>query len=356
MRLNSLLGLGGKAAQEPANKRQKRSDVLQSLGLGGPSKPAAKAAQPKPQRPTLGLAELSALGEPDTPQPAAEAVKPPADGPSEPAANGSNGDGVQKAQAQAWRNAFAQAQDQWSVSENRERCFYHDTQRELFFEWDQAEGLLFQYFSQGEEKAENAEKGSVERAPIWSAACPETHAEVWQVLPMPPTDPGAELQVSEEAAEAEAAPASAQAQAAPSASEDAKTEAPANPAVLASAETSMLPPPPKKKRLPPVPIMAPSAPEDDDEDDGDLRLPESRGVPSVVMGCEGPPPAPPAPASSSSSVAAEEDEEPDDPGGRSLVLEEGEEVDDLAAEECALPQAPAPIDFTATDVDLDIFG
>lgn len=352
MRLNSLLGLGGKAAQEPANKRQKRSDVLQSLGLGGPSKPAAKAAQPKPQRPTLGLAELSALREPDPPQPAAEAVKPPA--PPEPAANGSNGDGVQKAQAQAWRNAFAQAQDQWSVSENRERCFYHDTQRELFFEWDQAEGLLFQYFcqdSQGEEKAENAEKGSVERAPIWSAACPETHAEVWQVLPMPPTDPGAELQVSEEV---EAEPTSAQAQAAPSASEGAKTEAPANPVVLASAETSMLPPPPKKNRLTPVPIMARSAPEDDDEDDGDLRLPESRSAPSVVMGCEGPPA--PAPSSSSSVAALEEDEEGEDPGGRSLVLEEGEEVDDLAAEECALPQAPAPIDFTATDVDLDIFG
>lgn len=354
MRLNSLLGLGGKAAQEPANKRQKRSDVLQSLGLGGPSKPAAKAAQPKPHKPTLGLAELSALSEPDPPQPAAEAVKPPADGPPEPAANGSNGDVVQKAQAQAWRNAFAQAQDQWSVSENRERCFYHDTQRELFFEWDQAEGLLFQYFSQdsqGEEKAENAEKGSVERAPIWSAACPETHAEVWQVLPMPPTDPGAELQESEEA---EAEPASAQAQASPSASEGAKTEAPANP-VVPSAETSMLPPPPKKKKLPPVPIMAPSAPEDDDEDDGDLRLPESRAVPGVVMGCEGPPPAP-ASSSSSSVAASEEEEEEEDPGGRSLVLEEGEEVDDLAAEECALPQAPAPIDFTATDVELDIFG
>ena len=74
------------------------------------------------------------------------------------------------------------------------------------------------------------------------------------------------------------------------------------------------------------------------------------------MGCEGPPPQ----QSSSSSLGhqASQDEEPDDedPGGRSLVLEEGEEVDDLAAEDCALPQAPEPVDFVATDLELDMFG
>ena len=82
-----------------------------------------------------------------------------------------------------------------------------------------------------------------------------------------------------------------------------------------------------------------------------------------VMGCEGPPV-----EASSSSLAPEVEEELEGPGGRSLVLDEGEEagcatrlraewqVDDLAAEDCALPAAPEPQPCTATDLELDIFG
>ena len=369
MRLNSLLGLGGngKAAQDPPSKRQKRSDVLDSLGLGAPS---MKVTQSKPSRPasmlsmpgvpTPSMSSMSSMNSSKEPltaaapaaalaapaaapaapatAPAAPAAAPaaPAAVPAEPAADGlsgSNVDHVQRAQAQAWRSAFAEATNQWFVSDKGERCFYHDTEKDLFFEWDQAEGLLFQYFSGEGEK-------EMERAPIWSAECPETHAEVWQVLPMPPTDPNSQLgqaaEAKSEAGEEVVAPAEVAPQVAPDA-------------------PSMMPPPPKKKKLPPVPIMAQSGPEDDDEDEGDLKLPESRSLPSVVMGCEGPPQ-----QSSSSSLGhqASQDEEPDDedPGGRSLVLEEGEEVDDLAAEDCALPQAPEPVDFIATDLELDIFG
>lgn len=358
MRLNSLLGLGGngKAAQDPPSKRQKRSDVLDSLGLGAPS---MKVTQSKPSRPasmlsmpgvpTPSMSSMSSMNSSKEPLTAAAPAAPPVPAavppavppvPAMPAADGlssSNGDQVQRAQAQAWRSAFAEATNQWFVSDKGVRCFYHDTEKDLFFEWDQAEGLLFQYFSGEGEK-------EMERAPIWSAECPETHAEVWQVLPMPPTDPNSQLgqaaaeAESREAGEEVVAPAEVAAQVAP--------EAP-----------SMMPPPPKKKKLPPVPIMAQSGPEDDDEDgEGDLKLPESRSLPSVVMGCEGPPPQ----QSSSSSLGhqASQDEEPDDedPGGRSLVLEEGEEVDDLAAEDCALPQAPEPVDFVATDLELDMFG
>ena len=341
MRLNSLLGLGGSKAAEPANKRQKRSDVLDSLGLGQKSE---KSKAPLGLPGLTGLAGLTGLTKKSSPQPTVPAVPataveapPVVEAPveaAEPLDGPANGNGdVQKAQAQAWQNAFAQAQNQWSVSENRERCFYHDTEKDLFFEWDQTEGVLFQYFVEKDED-EKDEKGSPERAPIWSTACPETHAEVWQVLPMPPTDPGAELLRQEADAAVAEVVAEAQADAKAANSEEVKAE--------------MLPPPPKKKKLPPVPIMARS---EDDEDERDLKLPETRNLPTVVMGCEGPP----APSSSSSSSVAVEEEE-EDPGGRSLVLEEGEEVDDLAAEECALPQAPAPVDFTATDVDLDMFG
>ncbi|CAJ1445004.1 unnamed protein product, partial [Effrenium voratum] len=112
----------------------------------------------------------------------------------------------------------------------------------------------------------------------------------------------------------------------------------------------MLPPPlPKKKKLPPVPVMAPppsvAEADDDDDDDGDnLRLPSVPVPEGPVLGCQGPPP-----ESSSSSVPREAPEEDLEPGG-SFVLDEGEEVEDLAAEDCALPLPPEKVDFAAADL------
>ena len=145
MRLNSLLGLGGngKAAQDPPSKRQKRSDVLDSLGLGAPS---MKVTQSKPSRPasmlsmpgvpTPSMSSMSSMNSSKEPLTAAGACSPSSACRSAsgsclqclamPAADGlssSNGDQVQRAQAQAWRSAFAEATNQWFVSGQRGAVF-----------------------------------------------------------------------------------------------------------------------------------------------------------------------------------------------------------------------------------------
>ncbi|CAK9057739.1 unnamed protein product, partial [Durusdinium trenchii] len=172
MRLNSLLGLGlAKADKEP--KRQKRSDVLDSLGLGtkapqAPKKdPGAKCSPDEEMRRWLQDEVAPEEGKADGVEPAHSSEQTPERLPE-------------------WQLAFAKAKDRWDST--GERCFYHHSENNLYFEWDQGAGLLFQYFV--EEVASN--QRLPERAPIWSAECPETHAEVWEVLPLPPTDPNAQ--------------------------------------------------------------------------------------------------------------------------------------------------------------------
>ncbi|CAE7829037.1 unnamed protein product, partial [Symbiodinium necroappetens] len=82
-----------------------------------------------------------------------------------------------------WREAFSKAQDRWDVVEGGARCYYHHSDKGLFFEWDQQTGVLFQYFF-GAGEARSVPVGDddlPERGPIWSSECPDTHAEVWEV-------------------------------------------------------------------------------------------------------------------------------------------------------------------------------
>ena len=229
-----------------------------------------------------------------------------------------------------WREAFSKAQDRWDVVEGGARCYYHHSDKGLFFEWDQQTGVLFQYFF-GTDEARSVPVGDddlPERGAIWSSECPDTHAEVWEVLPLPPTDPRAKADLD----------------------------------MPSTASASEMPPPHTKKRkktLPPVPVMSavsggPAVPADDDDDD-DLRLPEEAEHTGPVLGCEGPP----APAPTASSIRAEEevDEEEEEAPVGSFVLDEDEEAADLASEDCALPAAPVDkAEPSAADLDLDMFA
>lgn len=378
MRLSRPNGLGGLGLRscsgdtdKPAAKRQKRADVLGSLGLdlkptggsslagrGSPSssKSLANAVsglsgsdsdkealrqwlsgeEPKPQKESL----------PDTAQ-SEKATQMTAEESSEcPTPSGKLDD--------AWRQAFHNATDRWDVDEQSLQGFYFDSEQGLYFEWDQKQGILYQYFFEAgtgsEARTVHASEGGLpERAPVWSADCPETHAEVWDCLPLPPTDPAAMAREEEQAA-TESTPelSSASTTTAESQASDNKPE---------PLTASCLPPPPVTKKRPPVPAMAAmstvaasaqgnAGPQLPDETDFDVPGP-------AVLGCA-------LPASSSGSTYSRELEDEDDQiddGSRPPILDDDEDIADLAAEDCALPQAPAErAQPSATDLDLDIFG
>lgn len=193
-----------------------------------------------------------------------------------------------------------------------------------------------------------SEGGLPERGPVWSADCPETHAEIWDVLPLPPTDPAA-MAIEEEQAEADSKPELL------SASTTAECQASDNQPEPLTA--SCPPPAPVRKKRPPVPAMAAmSTVAASAQGDAEPELPDKVDfdVPGpVVLGCA-------LPASSSGSTHSRElDDEDDhiDDGSRPPILDDDEDIADLAAEDCALPQAPAErAQPSATDLDLDMFG
>ncbi|CAE7261700.1 PTAC2 [Symbiodinium sp. KB8] len=364
MRLNALLGLGGlagrKSEKPPEAKRHKRLDVLESLGIdqnarGHPatsSSSSKKAVQSlsgsssdkEELRKWLAGGDVGTSAEPDVAAPLPAAAENAADEAEADA-------GVDSATPSAgtepvnsprpvinWREAFSKAQDRWDVVEGGARCYYHHSDKGLFFEWDQQTGVLFQYFF-GTDEARSVPVGDddlPERGAIWSSECPDTHAEVWEVLPLPPTDPRAKADLDM-----------------PSMASAGQT----------SESASEMPPPHTKKRkktLPPVPVMSaapggPAVPADDDDDD-DLRLPDEAEQTGPVLGCEGPP----APAPTASPIRAEVDEDEEEEEGAqvgSFVLDEDEEAADLASEDCALPAAPADkAEPSAADLDLDMFA
>lgn len=398
--------------EEPATKRQKRSDVLDSLGLGGPAS-SAKAAhkaselaamhdwlkddgedQTAPQAPPAKEQKKQKYSFGFDDDPAPEAVpaassssgskegkkkysfglddEEPAEESTKSSASDSSASAVpQSSDPDAWKKAFSFARGRWDADEGTAKSRYHLESKDLFFEWDQEAGTLYQYFPE-----EQTEDGRPGLHPIWSSACPETHAEVWQVLPLPPTDPANE--VSEEM-EQEAAPTTdAKAQASsPEASERVK-EAPKEVAA------SMLPPAAPAKKRPPVPVLAPpktnspagkdstgparpdSMPDDDDEDDANAEAILARMETGATLGCALPPPdamPPSSKPSSSKAVVDVSDDAPrtieaDEPVTRPPVLDSDDEAD-LAegSEPVALPAAPTEkVEPTAQDLDLDIFG
>ncbi|CAE7489628.1 unnamed protein product, partial [Symbiodinium natans] len=74
--------------------------------------------------------------------------------------------------------AFADARDCWKIDAETLKGFYLHSPTGQLFSWDQARGVLYEYIRQ-----------SGECKPIWAAGAPHLSAEIWTVLPLPPTDP-----------------------------------------------------------------------------------------------------------------------------------------------------------------------
>eukprot|EP00929_Paragymnodinium_shiwhaense_P112858 TRINITY_DN81123_c0_g1_i1.p1 TRINITY_DN81123_c0_g1~~TRINITY_DN81123_c0_g1_i1.p1 ORF type:complete len:490 (-),score=129.00 TRINITY_DN81123_c0_g1_i1:134-1603(-) len=88
------------------------------------------------------------------------------------------------AELKKMRQTFKDAKDQWKVDGATMKCLYLHSESGYLYCWDQPTGILYEYApSTGQCQA------------VWTAAVPQLNAELWTVLPMPPTDP-ASLQAS----------------------------------------------------------------------------------------------------------------------------------------------------------------
>lgn len=157
---------------------------------------------------------------------------------------------------QGWRTLFANAKDHWDVLDEAGRGVFWHSESGCCFEWHQSIGILFQF---GEEDV----KGEPQKFPIWSLDLPEQSAWIWDMLPLPSTDPAAQPPpTTDEVSTGDQAPCK---------------EAPAEPKVKSPVDPAaggMLPPavPFKKKPRPQVPLFSrPSC--DDDDDDAEDSMP-----------------------------------------------------------------------------------
>jgi len=81
----------------------------------------------------------------------------------------------------ALKKAFKDAVDRWKIDgEGGLKGFYLHSQTDRLFSWDQPKGILYEF---------DSNTGAC--TPIWSSADPATNAEIWTLLPLPPTDPAA---------------------------------------------------------------------------------------------------------------------------------------------------------------------
>lgn len=74
--------------------------------------------------------------------------------------------------------AFADARDRWKIDADTLKGFYLHGETSQLYGWNQARGLLYEY-----------DRNSGQCAVIWGACSPQVNAEIWTVLPLPPTDP-----------------------------------------------------------------------------------------------------------------------------------------------------------------------
>lgn len=82
------------------------------------------------------------------------------------------------------RNTYADAQDRWKIDSQTMKGYYLHSESGYLYVWDQPSGILHEFLpSVGQCQA------------VWSSAMPQLNAEIWTVLPLPPTDP-ASLQQS----------------------------------------------------------------------------------------------------------------------------------------------------------------
>lgn len=74
--------------------------------------------------------------------------------------------------------AFADAKDRWKIDGATMKGYYLHSESGYLYIWHQATGILYEHLqSTGQCQA------------VWSSAVPQLNAEIWTVLPLPPTDP-----------------------------------------------------------------------------------------------------------------------------------------------------------------------
>jgi len=76
------------------------------------------------------------------------------------------------------RRAFGNAKDRWQIDTASLKCFYLHSESGYLYIWNQPTGILYEY-----------EQSTGQCQTVWSSAVPQLNAELWMVLPLPPTDP-----------------------------------------------------------------------------------------------------------------------------------------------------------------------
>eukprot|EP00435_Cladocopium_sp_Y103_P004108 s3398_g1.t1 len=81
-------------------------------------------------------------------------------------------------EAELMFKAFADAKDRWKIDGATMKGYYLHSESGYLYIWHQATGVLYEHLqSTGQCQA------------VWSSAVPQLNAEIWTVLPLPPTDP-----------------------------------------------------------------------------------------------------------------------------------------------------------------------
>eukprot|EP00439_Symbiodinium_sp_Y106_P042404 s12_g5.t1 len=94
---------------------------------------------------------------------------------------------VQPPSAQELRlmfKAFGDAKDRWKIDGATMKGYYLHSESGYLYIWHQATGVLYEHL-----------QTSGQCQAVWSSAAPQLNAEIWTVLPLPPTDP-ASMQAS----------------------------------------------------------------------------------------------------------------------------------------------------------------
>lgn len=81
-----------------------------------------------------------------------------------------------------WEGAFVKT-DQWNIDIETQKSVLYLSERDLRFEWDHQAGRLFQYFA--DDKPAGRKTAGATRELVWSSECPDVHVEVWESLPLP---------------------------------------------------------------------------------------------------------------------------------------------------------------------------
>lgn len=186
---------GGSLGSQPA-KRQRRADVLESLGEAaagagfGGGRTALTAMKPPGLPLRLGKVAAVAAVPIETVAPDRQLTEPacklPPGGSTEEPSSLPPG----------MEAKFANAKDKWDIDAEVLRGFFWHSETGGHFEWDQGSGTLFQYMEAEKEEGAKPTVGkdgsNLGLYPIWSVTCPEQHAWVWELLPLPPSDPAAQ--------------------------------------------------------------------------------------------------------------------------------------------------------------------